>query len=47
MQSPGYSPSLNRHKSAVIGRESFRDFWPKSAIMGRMPPATGTALLLP
>jgi hypothetical protein len=46
MQSGGYSPSLNRHKTAVTGAESFRDFRPKSAIMGRMPPATGTALLL-
>ena len=46
MQSGGYSPSLNRHKSAVTGGESIRDFRPKSAIMGRMPSATATALLL-
>jgi hypothetical protein len=46
MQSGGYSPSLNRHKSAVTGGESFRDFGPKSAIIGRMPPASGAALLL-
>jgi hypothetical protein len=46
MQSGGYSPSLNRHKSVVTGGESIRDFRPKSAIMERVPPANPTALLL-